>query len=154
MLDALRKLITDFSDEGHHPSRFRDDDYRLAACALLVHTATIDGAFSDSERRSLHGLVMQRFRLDDEATDELIAEAIEVERRSIDLYQFTARLGRTLDEVGRARIVEMMWQIVYADGNVTEFEDNLIWRAADLLGVSREERIALRDRVAAGSVKA
>jgi len=154
MLDALRKLITDFNDEGHHPSRFRDDDYRLAACALLVHTATIDGAFSDSERRSLHGLVMQRFRLDDEAADELIAEAIEVERRSIDLYQFTARLGRTLDEVGRARIVEMMWQIVYADGNVTEFEDNLIWRAADLLGVSREERIALRDRVAAGSVKA
>jgi uncharacterized tellurite resistance protein B-like protein len=154
MLDALRKLITDFSDEGHHPSRFRDDDYRLAACALLVHTATIDGAFSDSERRSLHGLVMQRFRLDDDAADELIAEAIEVERRSIDLYQFTARLGRTLDEVGRARIVEMMWQIVYADGNVTEFEDNLIWRAADLLGVSREERIALRDRVAAGSVKA
>ena len=154
MLDALRKLIADFTDEGHHPSRFAADDYRVAACALLVHTATIDGAFSDSERRSLHGLVMQRFRLDDEAADELIAEAIEVERRSIDLYQFTARLGRTLDEVGRARIVEMMWQIVYADGNVTEFEDNLIWRSADLLGVSREERIALRDRVAAGSVKA
>ena len=94
---------------------------------------------------------MQRFGLDDTAADELIAEAIEVESRSIDLYQFTARLGRTLDEMGRARMVEMMWQIVYADGNVTEFEDNLIWRAADLLGVSREERIALRDRVAQGA---
>ena len=154
MLDALRKLITDFGDEGHHPSRFQGDDYRLAACALLVHTAVIDGSFSDDERRRLHGLVKQRFRLDDEASDELIAEAVEVERRSIDLYQFTARLNRTLDEVGRARMVEMMWQIVYADGNVSEFEDNLIWRAADLLGVSREERIALRERVAQGSVKA
>ncbi len=41
----------------------------------------------------------------------------------------------------------MMWQIVYADGTVTEFEDNLIWRAADLLGVSRDERIALREQV-------
>ena len=154
MLDALRKLITDFGDEGHHPSRFQGDDYRLAACALLVHTAVIDGSFSDAERRRLHGLIKQRFRLDDEATDELIAEAVEVERRSIDLYQFTARLNRTLDEVGRARMVEMMWQIVYADGNVSEFEDNLIWRAADLLGVSRGERIALRERVAQGSVKA
>jgi uncharacterized tellurite resistance protein B-like protein len=152
MLDALRKLIADFTDVGHHPSRFAHDDYRLAACALLVHTATIDGGFSEPERRRLHGLVMQRFRLDDEAADELIAEAIEVERRSIDLYQFTSRLGRTLDEAGRARLVEMMWQIVYADGNVTEFEDNLIWRAADLLGVSREERIALRERVAQGNV--
>ena len=148
MLEALRKLITDFTDEGHHPSRFAGDDYRLAACALLVHTATIDGAFSEPERRRLHGLVMQRFRLDDDVADELITEAIEVERRSIDLFQFTSRLGRTLDEAGRARMVEMMWQIVYADGNVTEFEDNLIWRAADLLGVSREERIALRERVA------
>ena len=43
MLDALRKLISDFTDEGHHPSRFASDDYRVAACALLVHTAT-DGA--------------------------------------------------------------------------------------------------------------
>ena len=158
MLDALRKLIADFTDEGHHPSRFASDDYRLAACALLVHTAAIDGAFSDAERRRLHALVMQRFRLDDDAADELIAAAVELERRSIDLYQFTSRLGRTLDEAGRARMVEMMWQIVYTDGNVTEFEDNLIWRAADLLGVSREERIALRERVAqssvAGSVKA
>ena len=43
----------------------------------------------------------------------------------------------------------MMWQIVYTDGVVTEFEDNLIWRAADLLGVSQRERIALRERVSA-----
>ena len=42
----------------------------------------------------------------------------------------------------------MMWEIVYADGRVTEFEDNLIWRVADLLGVSSRERIALRQRVA------
>ena len=151
MLDALRKLIADFTDGEHHPSRIASDAYRLAACALLVHTAAIDGAVSDAERQRLHALVMQRFRLDDEAADELIAEAVEIERRSIDLYQFTSRLGRTLDEAGRARMVEMMWQIVYADGNVTEFEDNLIWRAADLLGVSREERIALRERVSQAS---
>ena len=45
----------------------------------------------------------------------------------------------------------MLWQIVYADGIITEFEDNLIWRAADLLGVSRRERIALRQRVTGAS---
>jgi uncharacterized tellurite resistance protein B-like protein len=45
----------------------------------------------------------------------------------------------------------MMWQVVFADGEVSEFEDNLVWRAADLLGVSREERIALRQRVAGTS---
>jgi uncharacterized tellurite resistance protein B-like protein len=149
MLQALRELITEVADGGKHPDRFGDDDFRLAAVALLVHTATIDGTFAETERRRLHTIVRQQYSLDDEAADELIAEAVEVERRSIDLYQFTSKLNRTLDEKGRARIVEMMWQIVFADGAVTEFEDNLIWRAADLLGISREERIALRERVAA-----
>jgi uncharacterized tellurite resistance protein B-like protein len=41
----------------------------------------------------------------------------------------------------------MMWEIVYADGQRDELEDNLVWRAADLLGVSQQERIALRRRV-------
>jgi hypothetical protein len=47
-------------------------------------------------------------------------------------------------------MVEMMWQMVYADHQVTEFEENLLWRAADLLGVSSRDRIELRRRVAGG----
>ncbi len=149
MLQALRQLIAEVTDGHTHPDRFAEDDFRLAAAALLVHTANIDGNFGERERTRLRGIIQQNFKLDDATTDELIAVEIEAERRSIDLYQFTSRLNRTLDEKGRARMVEMMWQIVFADGIVTEFEDNLIWRAADLLGVSREERIALRERVAA-----
>jgi uncharacterized tellurite resistance protein B-like protein len=148
MLQALKQLIAEVTEGGKPASRFADDDYRLCAVALLVHTASVDGKFAETERKRLHTIVKQQYDLDDAAADELIAEAVEVEPRSIDLYQFTSRLGRILDEKGRARMVEMMWQVVFADGIVTEFEDNLIWRAADLLGVSREERIALRERVA------
>jgi uncharacterized tellurite resistance protein B-like protein len=135
--------------DGKHPSSFEDSDYRLAAAALLIHTAAIDGSVSDAARDKLHILIKQRFNLDDGATDELVAEATEAEQKAIDLYQFTARLNRSLDEAGRARMVEMMWQIAFTDGGVTEFEDNLIWRAADLLGVSQGERIALREQVSA-----
>jgi len=149
MFDSLRKLISDLSEGGKHPSRFEDDDYRLAAAALLVHAAAVDGSVSDAARDRLHALIKQRFNLDDAATDELVAEATEADQKSIDLYHFTARLNRSLDEAGRARMVEMMWQIVYTDAVVTEFADNLIWRAADLLGVSQHERIALRERVSA-----
>jgi uncharacterized tellurite resistance protein B-like protein len=148
MLQALKKLIADVAGEDGAPPRFQDDDYRLAAAALLVHTGTVDGTFSDVERRRLREVLQQRFALDDAAAGELMAAAIEAERQSIDLYHFTARLNRALDHAGRARVVEMMWQVVYADGTVSEFEDNLVWRAADLLGISREERIALRERVA------
>ena len=153
MLQALKKLISDVTDGEGHPDRFAEDDYRLAAAALLVHTANIDGNFAERERTRLRAIIRQNFNLDDVATDELIAAAIEAERQSIDLYQFTSKLNRTLDDKGRARMVEMMWQIVFADNAVSEFEDNLIWRAADLLGVSREERIALRERVSAMSAR-
>jgi uncharacterized tellurite resistance protein B-like protein len=152
MFDFLRNLVSELGEGGKHPSRFEDDDYRLAAAGLLVHTAAIDGNVSDAERDKLHVLIKQRFSLDDATTDELVAEATEAEQKSVDLYHFTARLGRSLDESGRARMVEMMWQIVYSDGVVTEFEDNLIWRAADLLGVSQHERIALRERVSQSRV--
>jgi uncharacterized tellurite resistance protein B-like protein len=57
---------------------------------------------------------------------------------------------RSVNEEGRLRIVEMMWELVYADGQVSEFEDNVVWRAADLLGVSSRDRIDLKHRVASG----
>lgn len=148
MFNSLRKLIADFGDDAK-PAALGETDNRLAAAALLVHTATIDGSIADAERAQLLDLIKHRFDLDDDEAEDLIAEATAAEQRSIDLYQFTARLNRAFDEAARARMIEMMWQIVYADGTVTEFEDNLIWRAADLLHVPRGERIALRERVAA-----
>jgi uncharacterized tellurite resistance protein B-like protein len=147
MFESFRKLITELGEGGKPPDRYDETDYRLAAAALLVHAAGIDGSVSQVERDRLHAVIKQRFNLDDAATDELVAKATEAEQEAIDLYKFTARLNRSLDAAGRARIVEMMWQIVCADGIITEFEDNLVWRAADLLGISRNERIALRERV-------
>ncbi len=151
LFESFRVLIAEFGESGKHPSRFDENDYRLAAAALLVHTASIDGAMSEAERSKLHTIIKQRFALDDETTDELVSEAAEAEQQATDLYQFTARLNRSLDEAGRARVIEMMWQIVFADGGVTEFEDNLVWRAAELLGVSQHERIALRRYVGGGN---
>jgi uncharacterized tellurite resistance protein B-like protein len=151
MFASLRKLVSEFAEGDKHLSRFDESDYRLSAAALLVHAAAIDGNISQPERDKLHALIKQRFALDDAAADELVAEATEVEQESVDLYRFTSKLNRSLDEKGRARVIEMMWEIVYADGVVTEFENNLIWRAADLLGISGRERIALRARVAGRS---
>jgi uncharacterized tellurite resistance protein B-like protein len=149
MFEVFKKFVSDLADGETHPSRFADNDYRLAAAALLVHAAAIDGVVSDIEREKLHAVIKRWFDLDDAATDELLSAATTAEQESIDLYHFTSLLGRSLDEEGRLRVIEMMWEIAFADGRVTEFEDNLIWRAADLLGVSTRERVELRQRVAA-----
>jgi len=148
MFDALRKFLSDLTTGDKHPTRFEDNDYRLAAAALLVHVAAIDGEVTPVERERLHAIIKQRFGLDEAATDELVEEATQAEQQAVDLYHFTSLINRSLDEAGRRRMVEMMWEIVYADGRVSEFEDNLLWRAADLLGISSRERIELRRQVA------
>jgi uncharacterized tellurite resistance protein B-like protein len=147
MFDSFRNFITEFVDGEKHPGQFAEHDYRLAAVALLVHAATIDGEMSANERDKLHAVVKLRFALDEAATDELIEKATRAENDAVDLYHFTSLLNRSLDEEGRARVIEMMWEIVYADGRRDELEDNLLWRAADLLGVSQRERIELRQRI-------
>src|SRR6202166_1798754 len=147
MFASFKSCIAEFVDGEKHPDQFAEDDYRLAAAAMRVHAAAIDGEMSQSERDKLHAVIKQRFALDDAATDELIEKATAAEHESVDLYHFTHLLNRVLDEQGRARVIEMMWQIVYADGRRDELEDNLLWRAADLLGVSPRERIELRRRI-------
>jgi uncharacterized tellurite resistance protein B-like protein len=149
VFDAIRSFVTDLASGDKHPNGFDDNDYRIAFAALLVHAAAIDGRVSGAERDKFSALLKQRFALDDAAADELIEKATAAEQEAIDLYGFTHQLMRKLDETERCRMVEMMWEIAFADGAISEFEDNLIWRTADLLGVSSQERIALRQRVAA-----
>jgi uncharacterized tellurite resistance protein B-like protein len=148
MFEAFKHFLSEVAGGEAHPRRFAENDYRLAAAALLVHAAAIDGSLTGPERERLHAIIRRRFDLDDDATTRLLDEATVAEQEAVDLYRFTSVLNRSLDDEGRRRMVEMMWEIVYADGRVSEFEDNLIWRAADLLGVSARERIELRQSVA------
>ena len=149
MLDGLRQFIADIVAPGtHQDRRFDDTGYRLAATALLVHVISLDGAPTEIEKRKLHGLLESRFGLDPGTADQLIAAATLVEGEAVDLYHFTSVIMRSVNEEGRLRIVEMMWEMVYADGRVSEFEDNVVWRAADLLEVSARDRIDLKHRVA------
>jgi uncharacterized tellurite resistance protein B-like protein len=149
MLDKLRHFIADVvSPSGHETRTFGDGDYRLAATALLIHVISLDGPPSELEKRKLHTLLETRFALDPGTADKLIADATLVEGEAVDLYHFTSVIMRSVDEVGRLRIIEMMWELVYADGNVSEFEDNIVWRAADLLGISSRDRVNLKHRVA------
>src|SRR6202790_1043227 len=149
MLDGLRQFIADVISPGHEPRDLDDTGFRLAATALLVHVISLDGEPTETEKRKLHSLIESRFGLDPGTADQLIASATLVEGEAVDLYHFTSVIMRSLDEAVRLRIVEMMWELVYADGQVSEFEDNVVWRAADLLGVSSRDRIDLKHRVAA-----
>ena len=149
MFEAIKSFVADLASGDRLGGEFGDDDYRVAYAALLVHAALVDGKISKAERDKLHVLLRQRFDLDDAEADRLIERATAADQEAVDLYRFTRLLDQTLDENQRLRMIEMMWEVAYSDGRITEFENNLIWRVADLLGVPSRERIALRQRVKA-----
>jgi uncharacterized tellurite resistance protein B-like protein len=149
MFEALRQFITDVvSPSAHEHQAFDDTGCRLAATALLIHVISLDGEPSTAEKKKLHSLIESRFSLDPGNADKLIAAAALEEGEAVDLYHFTSVIMRAVNEEDRLRIVEMMWELVYADGRVSEFEENVVWRAADLLGVSSRDRINLKRRIA------
>ena len=151
MLEKLREFIADVVSPGSQTQEFDDTGYRLAATALMIHVISLDGEPSEVEKAKLHSLIETRFGLDPGTADRLIAAATLVEGEAVDLYHFTSVIMRAVDESGRIRIIEMMWELVFADGKVSEFEENVVWRAADLLSVSSRDRIELKRRSAGGA---
>ncbi len=142
MLNALRSLFESLAPSSRPD--FEATDPRVAAAALLVHAVAVDGAVSERERRAILDVLGRRFSLGEAEAAALLAEAKARDDEAVDLYGFTSRLKRELDEDGRRRVVEMLWEVVYADGTAHEFEDNLVWRVAELLDVSSDERLASR----------
>ena len=149
MFDLLKSFITDTAGRGENDeTAFAPDDYRLATAALLIHVANVDGRIDPVERVRLREIIEDRFDLDAAATTRLLERAEQSDREAVDFFHFTNVLKRRLDDEGRHKIIEMMWTIVFADGEVTEFEENVVWRIAELLGVSTRDRVILRQQVA------
>lgn len=143
MLDAIKTFLNELTGETEK-KEMDADEYRLAAAALLFHVIAVDGVVLPDERKLLSELLARQFDLDKKATAELLDAAETADNEAIDLYSFTSVLKWKLEVADRERIVEMMWRLVYADGSVHEFEDNVIWRVAELLGVSSQKRMSLK----------
>jgi uncharacterized tellurite resistance protein B-like protein len=149
MFKPLTNWIHGILENAENERSFTGDDHRLAVAALLVHLIAVDGVITEDERKRLREVLSKHFELDAGDTERLVAEARRRDEDAVDLYGFTSVLKRMLDEPGRAQVVEMMWQLVFADGKISEFEDNMVWRVAELLAVSPRERIALKRKVEA-----
>jgi uncharacterized tellurite resistance protein B-like protein len=144
----FKSLVDSLSGAAAPKPEFAADDHRLAAAALLVHAMDIDHDASAVEAGRLEAILSTAFNLTTDETARLIEAAREADREAVDLYRFTSLLKRELDETGRLRVVEMLWEMVLVDGKLHEFEDNLIWRVADLMGVSTRDRVLIRREVA------
>jgi uncharacterized tellurite resistance protein B-like protein len=124
-------------------------DVHVAVAALLVEAARMDDNFDAAERTAIRRVLGRRFGLDAGAIDRLIAAAESAADRSSALYRFTRVVAERFDPAARVGMIEMLWEVAYADGTLDPEEDALIRRIAGLIFVEDHERGAARQRVLA-----
>lgn len=144
MLGLLKSLLAGSDSPGG-----ADNALRLAVATLMVEAAGLDGSFDESERRRLLSLLAQRFELDAAGAERLLAEAQEAQARAVGLESMTRTIKNALDQDQRIEVLEMLWEVVYADGRLHDYEANLLRRLAGLVYVSDQDAGAARKRVVA-----
>jgi len=140
----IRKLLTSPDTET-----IERDELETAVAVLLIEAARRDDTFDDIERCKIEQLLSHKFQLSPDATRELLAEAEATADRTSQLYPFTRMAVERMSPQQRIRLIEMLWEVAYADGVLDPEEDALVRRVAGLIYVSDADRVGARLRVLA-----
>ena len=108
-------------------------DIRLAACALLLELANADDEFTDDERQHLESAVRRQFGLGQAEAEKLLELAQQAREEAVDLWQFTKLIAENYSTGQKMVLAEIMWGLVYSDGDLASKEDYLMRKICNLL---------------------
>ncbi|MCZ4289590.1 TerB family tellurite resistance protein [Hoeflea alexandrii] len=149
MLDQIRAFLGSLRDGNQRKADASNPD--VAAVALFFHVIGADGVVDEVESEKLRELIVQEYDLSGDEMRELIEAGQQADREAVDLYQFTSILNRSLEPDAKVHFIELLWNLAYADGHRHELEDHVVWRIADLMGVSSRDRVLARQRALAAA---
>ena len=130
----------------------RDAAIRLATAVLMVDVAVIDSTFDEVEFDRMVNLVRDRFGLGAEEAATLINAANAESDDLVSVRQLTAFLHEQLNEDEKARVIELLWSIAYADGQLDKYENSLVLKISELLHVGRDYVTRLKHDAAGAAV--
>ena len=144
----LRNLVAAAGPD--EPGRAGSDEHtlRLAAAVLMVEVMRADHELAPEEEVKLVELIRRRYALDAEETGELVRLAHGEARNAVSLHGFTRRLTDSLGMSERTHIVELLWELAFADGRVDRYEEHLVRQIAEWLYVPHTAFIQAKHRAA------
>lgn len=150
MANGMFDRIKDFLTGGGAPEVGHGFDHlQVAVVALLIRAATTDAKFTSDERETIRRIAAAAFRLSPQELDRLIAAAEGEEAETMDLFHWAQTIKRAYGEEERIALIEKMWEVVYADGELDDYEANLLRRVAGLIYVPDRDSGQARQRVLA-----
>lgn len=134
MLNAIKNFFsTSMTPVEETPAAEGAKDIRLAACALLLELAHADNEFTDDERKHLESAVRRQFGLDGSEAEKLLELAQKEREQAVDLWQFTNLIAENYTTGQKMVLAEIMWGLVYSDGDLANKEDYLMRKICNLL---------------------
>ena len=149
MLRSFRKFFDEFLQPAAagEAADAHEHRLRLATSALLMEMVRADFAEQPVEREHVLTLLAGEFGLTPQEAARLADLGAEQARAAVSLYEFTAALDTSLGTSDKIRIIEMLWQVAYADGALDKYEEHLLRKLADLLHLSHRQLIQAKHRV-------
>lgn len=133
--------------KGSDPAEQRAGDLRLAVAVLLVEAAHRDEQFGPEERAVIERLLTEKFALSKDECDQLISSGEATTARMVQLHPYTHAVFEQMDPEQRIQLVEMLWEVAYADGVLDPEEDALIRKIGGLIYITDRDRMLARKRV-------
>jgi uncharacterized tellurite resistance protein B-like protein len=147
MLKTLKNFFNKISENDTSRIETTQHDIRVAACALFVEIARIDETFTPEEMEAVLAILNDQYNLSKEHADALIAEAEKELENSVDLWQFAKLINENYSNDEKMELVEMLWQIVYVDGKMDDYEHYLMSKLKNLLRLSHDQLINAKLKV-------
>ena len=139
-------IETLFKTESETQPKDRQQLLQVATATLLLEVVRADFEVQRSEMEILQKLLAEHFHLDNKTLSQLMAEAHEQADQLISLQHLTRQLNEHFDESEKTRVIEMMWEIVFADGNLDHYEEHLIRQVSELLYLPHARFIQARHK--------
>ena len=148
MLDVVKRYFNKATTEiAKDANQNAGHDIRVATCALFVEIARIDEKFTEAEMETILSILKQKYGLSQDHADALIAEAERELKKSVDLWQFTKLINENYSTDEKIEVVETLWQIVYVDGKMDQYEHYLMNKLKNLLRLSHNQLIDAKLKV-------
>lgn len=144
-ISRILSLLTGSTPEVQ--PREQHDPLRLATAAILLDIAKADGDFSPAEDGNIVKFLSEKFALSADDTRELLEAAEEIRRKTVDHFALTHYVRKNAPLAERIEIVKTMWRLVYSDGKLHEYENYLVRKLADLLGLEHHVMIDAKSAV-------
>ena len=105
-------------------------------CGLMIEAANSDGNIDDKEITKIKTLLIEIFKENKDDVEKNIKYALENRNNSKSLYYYTSRINKIYSEEKKVILLETLWEIIYSDGQVHDYETSLIRRLSGLLYIS------------------